>query len=296
MPPDDSPRAGPDGITRVQKVVGSILYYARAVDMTCLMSLSTLASEQADATNQTIDNTEQLLDYLATHPDAKMKFCASDMIMNIHSDASYLSARNAKSRASGHFFLGWAPQDNQPIRLNGAFFTLCSILKFVAASAAEAELGALFMNAKEGRIFRLTLHELGHPQPPTPIHCDNATAAGIANGTVKKQRSRSMEMRYFYICDQVKNKEFNVRWHPGQENLADYASKHHDSRHHRQVRPIYLHEADSPTHLPRALTPSALRGCVGNKPVGSVGRPLAMLPQGRALVPRGTMRAPARQH
>jgi hypothetical protein len=260
------------------------------------MALSTIASEQSKATEHTIATTEQLLDYLATHPDATMRYTASDMILNIHSDASYLSARNAKSRASGHFFLGWLPKDNEPIRLNGAIFDLCTILKMVAASAAEAELGALFMNAKEGRILRLTLHELGHPQPPTPIHCDNATAAGIANGTVKKQRSRSMEMRYFYICDQVENHEFDVRWHPGQENLGDYASKHHDSRHHQRVRPVYLHEPNSPTVLPRALTPSALRGCVGNQPVGSVGRPLAMLPQARALVPRVTMRPPTRQH
>ena len=91
----------------------------------------------------------------------------------------------------------WQPRDDHPIRLNGAFHVFSTILKFVAASAAEAELGALFLNMKEGRIFRLTLAELGHPQPPTPIHCDNATAVGIVNNTVKKQRARSMEMRYF---------------------------------------------------------------------------------------------------
>jgi hypothetical protein len=196
-----------------------------------------------------------------THPDATMlRFSASNIILNIHSDASCLSTRGAKSRASGHFFLGWVPRDNQPIRLNGAFFTLCAILKFVAASAAEAELGALFMCAKEGRIYRLTLQELGHLQPLTPIHCDNTTAAGIANGTVKKQRSRSMEIRYFYICDQAKNGEFDVRWHRGHENLGDYASKHRASCHHKQVRPINLHEQDSPALLPHALRPSALRG------------------------------------
>jgi hypothetical protein len=121
--------------------------------MTVLMALSTIASEQATATKQTIANTEQLLNYLATHPDATMRFSASDMILNIHADASYLSARDAKSRASSHFFLGWIPRDNQPIRLDGAIFTLCTILKFVAASAADAELGALFMCAKEGRIY-----------------------------------------------------------------------------------------------------------------------------------------------
>jgi hypothetical protein len=63
--------------------------------MTVLMSLSTIASEQAIATKQTIEHTEQLLDYLVTHPEATMRFSASDMILNIHSDASYLSARGA---------------------------------------------------------------------------------------------------------------------------------------------------------------------------------------------------------
>ena len=61
----------------------------------------------------------------------------------------------------------------------------CSILKLVAALAAEAELGALFLNAQEAKVIRLTLHELGHPQPPIPIHVDNTTAVGIVNNNIK---------------------------------------------------------------------------------------------------------------
>ena len=135
----------------------------------------------------------------------------------------------------GHFFLVWKPYDKQPIRLNGPTLTLCTVLKFFAASAAEAELGAMFLNAREAKIIRLTLEELGHPQTPTPMHCDNAAAAGIANNTVKRQRSRSMEMRYFYICDLVKHVIVNVKCHPGQESLADYASKNHDAKHQKTV-------------------------------------------------------------
>jgi hypothetical protein len=52
-------------------------------------------------------------------------------------------------------------------------------------------------------------------------------------------------------------------WHPGQENLADYQSKHHMGCHHVAVRPWYLHMEISPRFLPRAQTPSALKGCVG---------------------------------
>ncbi len=138
----------------------------------------------------------------------------------------------------------------------------------MVASAAEAELGALFLNCKEGVILRLILAELGHRQPPTPIHCDNKTATGIANDTVKKQRSRSMEMRFFWVGDQVKRQFFDVKWHPGQENLADYFTKHFDSKHHQAVRPWYLHIPLSPLLLPRAAAPSTLRGCVGTLPNG----------------------------
>eukprot|EP00978_Attheya_sp_CCMP212_P012067 scaffold29990_cov42-Attheya_sp.AAC.2 len=123
---------------------------------------------------------------------------------------------------------------------------------------------------------------MDHPQPPTPIHCDNATAVGIANETVKKHRSRPMEIRYFYSCDQVKEGNFDVKWYPGLENLGDYTTKHHETRHHVNVRPIYLHVKESPRRLPRAMKPSDLRGCVGNKAGGyHTGRPLHIIPRSR---------------
>ena len=298
IPPDTSPKLNKAGITRIQQIVGGILYYARCVDLTLLMTLSSIAHEQTKATENTNLSVTQMLDYCATHPDATVRFRASNMVLNIHSDASYLNAPNARSRIGGHFFLGWLPQDNYPIRLNGAIHVISTILKFVAASAAEAELGALFVNAKEGRIIRLILHELGHPQPPTPIHCDNSTAAGIANNTVKRQRSRSMEMRYFWIADQVARGQFNVSWHPGQENMGDYHTKIHPTAHHIRIRPYYLLEPSSPLALPRALTPKDLRGCVRTPMVPPISRqPLIFnnhqpfrLPH--TSRPEGTPRAP----
>jgi hypothetical protein len=123
------------------------------VNITVLMALSSIASKQTRGTTNTMAKAKQLLDYLATHPDATIRFRASDMILNVHSDASYLSEMKAHSLVCGHFFMGWSPKDGDPIKLNGAFFTLCTILRFVVASAAEAEIGALFLNCKEGIIF-----------------------------------------------------------------------------------------------------------------------------------------------
>ena len=58
--------------------------------MTVLMALSSTAVEQTKAMEQTMERCTQLLDYLAGRADAKVCFHASDMIMNIHLDASYL--------------------------------------------------------------------------------------------------------------------------------------------------------------------------------------------------------------
>ncbi len=106
LPPDSTPKLDAKGIKRVQKIVGSILYYARAVDMTVSMALSSIAVEQTKATVKTMAGCTQLLDYLSGHVDAKVCFQASDMILNIHSDASYLLEAKARSRTCGHFFMG----------------------------------------------------------------------------------------------------------------------------------------------------------------------------------------------
>jgi hypothetical protein len=250
---DTTPTLAPDRIKRIQQIVGTVMYYARAVDVTTLVALSSIAAEQAQATEQTEKHVHQLLDYLHTHQDATIRYVASDMVLNIHSDASYLSEARARSRLGGTYFFGSLPQNGKAIFLNGPVHVHAGICKFVVASAAEAELGALFYNCQEGKIIRLVLEELGHTQPATPVHCDNSTAVAIANDTVKKQRSRSMEMKFFWTTGQVAIGNFNVTWHPGQENLADYFTKHFDATHHQNVRPWYLHMDNSPRmHVDKA--------------------------------------------
>ena len=198
-----------------------------------------------------------------THPDARIWFRASDMVLNVHSDASYLSAPKARSRAEGYFFLGSLPKANEPITFNGVFYVFRTILKLVASSAAEAELGALFLNAKQAKIIKITLEELGHPQPPTPIHVDNITTVGIVNSTIKRQKSRSMEMRYMWLLDQEAQSLFTFHQHPGQQNLGDYPSKHHTANIHQYIPPYYVHMDNSPLYLPRAQQTRTCQGCVG---------------------------------
>jgi hypothetical protein len=120
----------------------------------------------------------------------------------------------------------WAATQNKKLT-NGSILIISKVLKNVMSSAAEEEIGAVFINAKEGAVFRTTLEELGHKHPPTPMETDNTTATGYSNGTLKRKRTKAMDMPFYWIKDRVKQGQFNVYWSPGYQNLADYFTKHH---------------------------------------------------------------------
>ena len=88
--------------------------------------------------------------------------------------------------------------------LNGPIHTICKIIDVVVGSAAEAEIGAGYLNGQDAVPIITTLTELGHPQPPTPIQVDNTTAEGFANGTMKQKRSKAMDMRWYWLQDRVR--------------------------------------------------------------------------------------------
>ena len=138
----------------------------------------------------------------------------------------------------------------------------------VAASASEAELGALFSNMKEGLILRQTLKDIRRPQPATPVQTDNSTASGIANNAIKQNKSRSMDMRYHWVRDKVQQGLFNVYWDKGSRNKADYYTKHHSPSHHQLMRPQYLYCNAALATLSHQIH-RALRGCVDPMPTSS---------------------------
>jgi hypothetical protein len=100
------------------------------------------------------------------------------MVLSVHSNASYLNEEEAQSRARGHHYLS----KNVPLPSNdGTIHNVAKIIKGVMSSAAKAELGAMYINARKAVEERIILEEMGHNQPATPIQIDNSTAEGIIN-------------------------------------------------------------------------------------------------------------------
>jgi hypothetical protein len=101
-----SPALSDKDVNKLQHLTGTLLYYARAVNPTLIMPINVLVCEQSNATEVTADKVIKLLNYCNTHPETKIRYHASDMILHIHSDASYLPEKESKIRAGGFFYMG----------------------------------------------------------------------------------------------------------------------------------------------------------------------------------------------
>ncbi len=104
------------------------------------------------------------------------------------------------------------------------------------SSAAKAELGALFLNAKEAVYLRQILTKMGHPQPRTPLQTNNMTAERVINNKIQPKQTKAMDMRFHWLRNQEVQRKLKIYWRPGKSNLADYFTKHHPPAHHVNVR------------------------------------------------------------
>ena len=202
-----------------------------------LAALGSIATQQSKPTRNTMNKVKQLLDYAASHPDAIVTYRASEMVLAAHSDASYLSETKARSRAGGHFFLD---SDIEYPNNNGAVLTIAQIIKVVMSSAAEAELGALYINCREAIPARYLLEAMGHKQPPTPMQTDNTTALGVVTNNMQPERTKAMDMRFHWLRDRECQEQFRIYWRPGKSNYADYWTKHYPATHHKHTRREFI--------------------------------------------------------
>jgi hypothetical protein len=152
------------------------------------------------------------------------------MILFLHVDASYLSRSHARSVVGVYFFLG---HENKPLHLNGATHVFSSIKPCIVSSAGEAEYAALFAGAHHDASLRNILGDLGYPQPPTIIMCDNTCAIGIATDSIKQKRSKAIDMRFHWLRDRVRQGQFTISYIKSADNIADYFTKNLDPIKHK---------------------------------------------------------------
>jgi hypothetical protein len=162
------------------------------------------------------------------------------MILCAHANAGFHNESKGHSQASAHIFIS---KNNPFPKHNGLVLLISQIIKFFMSSATEAELGTLYTTAKEMVPLRQTLIKMGWPQPCTPIQMDNSTAISITNLTIVLCKTKSMDLRLWWLCCRESQHQFRYYWDKGSHNWADYHTKHHPPIYHEANRPIYASAA-----------------------------------------------------
>jgi hypothetical protein len=242
---DNSPALNKARKKFIQEVCGVYLSLACAVNRELLSALSSLASQKANPTEKTMELCKQFLDYMAMQEDAILTYCASDTVLAIHSNASFLSKPKCCILAGRHMFM--AVKDNIPFK-NSAVLNILQIIRAVMSSAVEAELGTLFINMKTAISMRQTLAELGHPQPCTPMQTNNALAHALITNKILPKALLAMDMRFNWLRCCNAQGQFCYYWRPGTQNLTDYFTKYHPTSHHKSVHPTIPTPINNPKY------------------------------------------------
>ena len=103
--------------------------------------------------------------------------------------------------------------------------------------SAKAELGALFINAKQAAVIWATLTKMGHLQLPMPIQTDQSTVMGIITNTILLKVTKAMDMCFYWLQDREQQQQFCYLWRPGTTHPVDNQTKHHSTAHHRAMKP-----------------------------------------------------------
>ena len=162
---------------------------------------------------------------------------ASNMVLAAHADVSFLTEPGSRSRAGAHIFLS---EDNPIPRNNGPVLTISQIIKFVMASAAEAELAAMYITAREMIPLRNALTEMGWKQPQSPLQTDNAAATGFVQDTIIQRCIKMIWMQLHWLRCRGAQGRFRFYWAKGTTNMADYHTKHHPPAYHLAHRTSHV--------------------------------------------------------
>jgi len=159
------------------------------------------------------------------------------MVLAVHSNASYLSKPQARSRAGGHFVIS---SNTTITNNNGAVINIAHIIKHIMTSATKAKLAGLYIMAREAIYIRIILEELGHKQPPTLLQTDNSMAESVTNRKIQPKQTKEMDMRFHWLQDRECQRQFRIYWRSRKLNYANYWTKHHPAKHHQNIQQEFL--------------------------------------------------------
>jgi len=96
----------------------------------------------------------------------------------------------------------------------------------VAQSTTESELVSANSGAREVVSLRRILKDLGVPQVlPTTMHEDNQGCIALMHNDIKNKRTKHIDIKYFWVREQVELGEITMVYCPTEDMLADIMTK-----------------------------------------------------------------------
>ena len=200
-----------------QHIIGSLIYTANGVRPDVAYAVSRLSRHMAKYSKQHLDAAKYVLKYLMTTNELGISFKVNEPL-NLHgfTDADYAGdASNRKSTSGVVFMAAKGPISWQSIQQ-----------AVVSLSSTESELNSLTSGSTQTVWLRKFFDELGFKQErPTVIFCDNTSTIKLCHNDEFHKRTKHIQTKFYYVRDQIKNNEVEVKYVPTAEQLADILTK-----------------------------------------------------------------------
>lgn len=197
-------------------VVAKLLYIAKHGRPDILLAVSFLTTRVTEPTTQDKEKLDRVLKYLKSTIDLKLTLEIGNMhFVDAYIDASFATHEDMKSQTGTYISLG-----------GGAIFARSAKQKIVCKSSTEAELVGLSESLTPVIWLRNFLEALGYSMEASTVHQDNMSTIALANkGRSTSQRTRHMNIKYFFVKDRISSGEVRIKYTPTESMVADFFTK-----------------------------------------------------------------------
>jgi hypothetical protein len=202
---------------KFHSIVAALLYLAKRTRPDVLTTVSFLSTRVTKATENDSKRLDRLLKYLNYDPSSGIVLKPGDQPLSINAsiDASYGVHEDGKSHSGLCIALG-----------EGPVFVRSSKQKIVSKSSTEAELISLSDGCSQIIWSRDFLIGQGYDVSAATVYQDNmSTISMVKAGKPTSDRSRHINVRYFFIKDRVDSGEIAIQYLPTDEMTADILTK-----------------------------------------------------------------------
>jgi hypothetical protein len=203
---------------RYGSAVGALLYLSTSTRPDISYAVGSLARFTANPGPAHDSALTHLFRYLQGTKDLKLVYSASDPESFVtFTDSDHGNGDKDGGKSTGGYM----------VRMGGAAVSWRSKLQpIVTLSTTEAEYVAAVEAGKEIKWMRNLMEEFGSPlNTASPLLCDNQSAISVAKNPDHHGRMKHLDLRFYWLRDEVEKGSIVVYYVPTGENAADLLTK-----------------------------------------------------------------------